>query len=441
MKRVGFITVGCKLNQFETELMREAALSAGYRAAGDDGAADVLVVNTCTVTAKSDYRSRQALRRAIKANPGALIVATGCYAQRRPAELAAIGGVDVVIGNAEKNRIETFLAMGKPEAPVVSVASVESMEAVQCRRRLHGFGRYTRAFVKIQDGCDNHCTYCAVPLARGRSRSKRPGDVKQEIETLAGAGYREVVLTGVHLGSYGKDLRPRTSLPDLIADLAQVDGLARLRLSSVEPTDFGADLIGLMSDSAAKVCPHVHVPLQSGDDRILASMGRPYSRAFYRDLILKIAEAVPGCGIGADVMVGFPSEDDAAFRSTYDLVNDLPITYLHAFAFSGRPSTPAFSFAGQVDPAPKKERSGAIRALGRAKSEAFRTSLVGRTLDVLVLGTRSRGRPVGLSGNYVKVFLETPATPNTLVSACATQSVDGGVLARPCCPRGSAQHG
>lgn len=438
MKRVRFVTVGCKLNQFETELMREAAVGAGYQATGDDSAADVYVVNTCTVTAKSDYRSRQALRRAIRANPGALIVATGCYAQRSPGDLAAIGGVDVIVGNAEKERIEGFLAMTKPARPLVSVACVESVGTIQCPRRLHGFGRYTRAFVKIQDGCDNHCTYCAVPLARGRSRSKHPHDVKREVETLTGAGYREIVLTGVHLGSYGKDLELPTSLVDLIGRLAEVQGLARLRLSSIEPTDFTDDLIAIMGDPAAKVCPHVHVPLQSGDDRILALMGRPYERAFYSDLILKIAGAVPGCGVGADVIVGFPSEDRAAFESTCRLIEALPITYLHAFAFSPRENTPAVGLGPQVDPAAKKERSSVIRALGKAKSEAFRASLVGKDMDVLVLGTRSGGRPVGLSGNYVKVSLDGDAAPNTLVSARILQVVEGGLLARPSKPDRSA---
>ena len=439
MKRVGFITVGCKLNQFETELMREAALSAGYRPAGHDEAADVYVVNTCTVTSKSDYRSRQALRRAIKANPGALIVATGCYAQRRPAEIAAISGVDVVLGNSEKDEIEAFIDLGKqPARPLVKVTAVESLQTVHTRRRLQGFGRYTRAFVKIQDGCDNRCTYCAVPLARGPSRSKSPDDVKREIEILTCAGYREVVLTGVHLGSYGRDLEPRLSLADLVGALGRVDGLVRLRLSSIEPTDFSDDLIGLMADPASKVCPHVHVPLQSGDDRILALMGRPYDRAYYRDLVLKIRESVPRCGIGADVIVGFPTEDETAFRSTYDLVNDLPITYLHTFAFSRRESTPACALEAQVDPAAKKKRSSLMRGMGRAKSEAFRASLVGETMDVLVLGARRFGRPVGLSGNYVKVFLDGGAARNTLVSAFVTTTVDGGVMARPCCDPGSA---
>jgi threonylcarbamoyladenosine tRNA methylthiotransferase MtaB len=252
----------------------------------------------------------------------------------------------------------------------------------------------------------------------------------REVEVLAGAGYKEIVLTGVHLGSYGRDLEPRSSLARLICGLASIESLSRLRLSSIEPTDLGDDMIDLISDPAAKVCPHVHVPLQSGDDRILGLMGRPYGRSFYRDLILRIAEGVPRCGIGADVMVGFPSEDLAAFRSTYDLIDELPVTYLHAFAFSARESTAAAGLAAQVDPAAKKERSSLVRALGKAKAEAFRASLVGTAVEVLVLATRSAGRPVGLSGNYVKVLLDDEAAPNTLVSALVTKAVSGGLLAR-----------
>lgn len=439
MKRVAFITVGCKLNQFETELMREAALTAGYQSADPD-AADVYVVNTCTVTSKSDYRSRQALRRAIKANPAALILATGCYAQRKPDEVAAIRGVDVVVGNAEKYEIEAFLGLSKGAAPLVRVTEAEALETIDGSRRLHQFGRYTRAFVKIQDGCDNRCTYCAVPLARGRSRSKDPEDVKREIETLTAEGYREIVLTGVHLGSYGKDLEACWSLADLVAALARVDGLARLRLSSIEPTDFTDDLIGLVADPTSKICPHVHVPLQSGDDRILALMGRPYSRARYRDLILKIAQQVPACGIGADVMVGFPTEDEAAFTSTYSLVSDLPITYLHTFAFSGREGTPACGLAGQVDAAAKKERSRIMRRLSKSKSNAFRASLVGASVGVLVLRTPSCGKSVGISGNYVEVFLDSPVAPNMLVSARVTGVVDRGVTASPCCSARETSH-
>jgi threonylcarbamoyladenosine tRNA methylthiotransferase MtaB len=305
------------------------------------------------------------------------------------------------------------------------------MEKLASRRQLHGFGRYTRAFVKIQDGCDNCCAYCAVPLARGRSRSKRPDEVRREIEVLALEGDKEIVLTGVHLGSYGKDLASPTSLAALLGVIAPTEGVARLRLSSIEPTDFSEDLIDLLAEPSSKICPHVHVPLQSGDDRILELMGRPYGRTYYRGLIERIAGACPHCGIGADVMVGFPGEDHAAFLNTCGLLRDLPITYLHAFAFSRREGTAAAELAQEVDPEEKKERSLVVRSLGTQKSQAFRQSLVGEVLETLVLGAIP-GRPArGLSGNYVKVSFGSQLAPNTIVRALVERATAGGVEAAP----------
>ncbi len=432
MKRVAFLTIGCKLNQFETEQMREAVGARGYHTSPAFEEADVYVVNTCTVTSKSDRRSRQAVRRAIRSNPGALVVVTGCYAQRKPHELAGIKGVDVVIGNAEKEGIEEYLNLGKQQETVVKTTPTDDMADLASRRHLHGFGSYTRAFAKIQDGCDNHCTYCVVPLARGRSRSKSLDVVRREIETTVAEGYGEIVLTGVHLGSYGRDLAPQTSLAALLRVLAPTKGLTRMRLSSIEPTDFGDDLIDMLADPASKLCPHVHVPLQSGDDRILRLMGRPYGRSYYRSLIERIAVAVPRCGIGADVMVAFPAEDRAAFMNTFDLVSDLPITYLHTFAFSPRDGTAAQGFAGQVRPEEKKERSRVMRDLGSEKSMAFRHRLVGEMLETLVLRATVCGRATGLSGNYVRVFFDKGMTPNTVVSGRVSAISGAGVAASAC---------
>jgi threonylcarbamoyladenosine tRNA methylthiotransferase MtaB len=429
MRTVAFITVGCKLNQFETEQMREAAGRSDCSTRDGLGRADVCVVNTCTVTSKSDYRSRQAVRRAVKANPGALIIVTGCYAQRCPEEVACIEGVDVVLGNVEKDAVEAYLGLPKQQHPVVRTTSPREMRRLESRTHLRGFGSYTRAFVKIQDGCDNRCTYCAVPLARGSSRSKRPDEVIGEIETLAAGGYREVVLTGVHLGSYGRDLEPRTSLATLLKRIATVKALARSRLSSVEPTDLTAELVEVLADRESRICPHVHVPLQSGDDGILKAMGRPYGQARYREVIEAVAAAVPDCGIGADVMVGFPGETDEAFLNTCRLVRDLPITYLHVFAFSRRAGTPAAGMAAQVGPEIKKQRSQALRQIGAEKSRAFRAGLVGRTVEALVLGARGRASATGLAGNYLRVGLEDYAAPNTLVRARVTAVTHDGVRA------------
>jgi threonylcarbamoyladenosine tRNA methylthiotransferase MtaB len=429
MGKITFMTVGCKLNQFETEQMRELAQREGLASADGNGSPDVFVINTCTVTSKSDYRSRQAVRRAVRANPDALIVVTGCYAQRSPYDLAAIPGVDLVLGNEEKRNIGAYLKAGKPPNPRIEVGDIDRIATLPAHVRLHGFGGYTRAFVKIQDGCNNRCTYCAVPLARGPSRSKRPEDVRGEIEVLASAGFREIVLTGVHLGEYGKDLVPALTLAHLLRETSAIPGLERIRLSSVEPTDFSRDLVRTIADAGGKVCPHVHIPLQSGDDRILRRMGRPYSSSHYRDLVMRIAGAVPGCGIGADVMVGFPGEDDAAFENTRRLVEDLPITYLHVFAFSKRRGTPAAGFAGQVAPEIKKERSRVLRDLGQAKSLAFRETLAGKSLKVIVLGPKGARPATGLSGNYVRTYFRRPMPRGLLIKARVLGIEADGVVA------------
>lgn len=430
MKSVAYSTIGCKLNQFETEQIREAVESSGYLSARRGAPADIYVINTCTVTHKSDYRSRQAIRRAIKANPEALIVVTGCYAQRFPEEIAEIPGVDIVLGNAGKVLIADFVKRSKSGKPLIDVTPPESANDLRGTRHLKRFGSYTRAFVKIQDGCNYRCTYCAVPSARGRSRSKPLEIVRREIEILTGEGYKEVVLTGVHLGQYGKDLEARTGLTDLLESVVDVEALKRLRLSSVEPNDFTDGLLDLMTDPAMKICPHVHIPLQSGDDGILRAMGRHYTRDAYADLIMKISERVPDCGIGLDVMVGFPGEDEGAFRNSYDLIESLPVTYLHCFSFSRRPRTEACDMEGLVHPEEKKRRSRALRELGFRKNENFRESLVGKELETLVLTRRQDGLLTGLSGNYVRCVIEGSVRPNDLLPVRVTAAAHSAVLAR-----------
>lgn len=436
MKSVAYSTVGCKLNQFETEQIREAVEASGYVSAARGAPADVYIINTCTVTHKSDYRSRQAIRRSIKANPDALVIVTGCYAQRFPEEIAAIPGVDLVVGNAGKSHIADLVGRCSrggvaKDGPVIEVTSPEADGDLGGGRHLRRFGSYTRAFVKIQDGCDNRCTYCAVPLARGRSRSKPPETVREEIELLTGEGYKEVVLTGVHLGQYGKDLEPASGLPGLLRTVTQAKNLKRLRLSSVEPNNFTDDLINLMADPAMKICPHVHVPLQSGDDGILKRMGRHYTRSAYRELIMKIAERLPDCGIGLDVMVGFPGEDEQAFQNSYDLIESLPVTYLHCFSFSRRPGTVAYEYDGLVEPEEKKRRSRTLRELGSRKNEAFRDSLIGKSLEALVLTRRQGGFLTALSGNYVRCSVDGPVDPNDLIKVRIEALTHHGVLAEP----------
>ncbi len=429
MRSVGFFTIGCKLNQFETEQMREIMEAEGYRISNPGEPADVYIVNTCTVTSKSDYRSRQAVRRAIRCNPEATIIVTGCYAQIAPNEIASIRGVDAVIGNSRKASIADYACLAKQTLPVIDVEA-PGAGVLRSARQISAFGSYTRAFVKIQDGCNNCCTYCAVPLARGRSRSKPQHEVEEEVRILVERGYREVVLTGVHLGSYGKDLDGRINLAQLLRRLSKIDGLSRLRLSSVEPTDFTPELIDVIADPAFRVCPHVHIPLQSGDDRILEFMGRNYTRSFYSNLILTIADRIPNCGMGADVMVGFPGEDEAAFRNTLNLIMDLPLSYLHVFSYSPRPNTPASNMPGQIATETKKERSRILRDLGKAKATAFRQKLKGSNLEVIILSKKVRGYTTGLSGNYVEIYLDEDIDPNEIVEVEALETIGNGLGGR-----------
>ncbi len=410
---VGVTTVGCKLNQYESEGIAEAFEGAGFQVVPFTDRADVYVVNTCTVTGRSDYRSRQMLRRASRLNPSAVIVATGCYAQREPGALASMPEVDLVVGNTAKRAISDLvaqqLAAGRSRTPrtqgtdiLVPPHGQRAFDAFDISR----FRGHTRAFLKIQDGCDRRCTYCAVPDARGPGRSRPPHDVIEQAAKLVANGYREIVLTGVHIGSYGAE-GGNARLPELLDALAGIPGLVRLRLGSIEPMELTRELSSTILREA-KICRHLHVPLESGSDATLARMGRAYTRAEYAEAVRRITDRDPLAGLGADVMVGFPGETDADFEDTVALIEELPFTYLHVFSFSPRAGTPAATMAGRVAGQEKKRRSRALRELGRAKSVAFRRRLVGERLVVLVEERHGRaaGRLTGLSSNYVRVEID-----------------------------------
>jgi threonylcarbamoyladenosine tRNA methylthiotransferase MtaB len=415
--------------------MAELFERAGYAVVPFDQAADVYVVNTCTVTMRSDYRSRQMLRRAFRRGRGALVVATGCYAEREPEALAGLPEVDIVVGNSAKGRILDVVSghraacaeqlpehgadesytdepslcnagNGRPgsrRTRIVTGAAGASFEPLDISR----FRDHTRAFIKIQDGCDRRCSYCAVPDARGRARSRPFDDVLAQARRLARNGYREVVLTGVHIGSYGSDLGG-CGLHDLLPALARIDGLERIRLGSIEPNELGSDLASAIA-SIDRVCNHLHVPLESGSDRILARMRRDYTGAQYAEAVRRVVDEDPLCGLGADVMVGFPGETDEDFAKTVELIELLPFTYLHVFSYSPRKNTEAAGMEGQVPHTEKKRRSRTLRALATRKSLAFRSSLIGTRLELLVEhGGRSSADGVlsGISSNYVRVDFE-----------------------------------
>jgi threonylcarbamoyladenosine tRNA methylthiotransferase MtaB len=406
---VSFVTLGCRLNQTDTSELQARLEARGFRTAPAHTPADVVVINTCAVTARAELSDRQAIRRAVRMSPGARIVVTGCWAQTSPQEIAALGGVDLVVGMADQRHLPDLLArpagVRPPRVEVGALASAR-LEAVAVRPHLNG---RARAFVKVQDGCQHRCAFCIVPFARGRSRSLEPAVVEEQVRRLVEGGHPEIVLTGVDLGHYGADLLPRSSLVALLTRLGQVRGLRWLRLSSMLPAYFTDEVLEILASSPV-IAPHAHVPLQSGSDRVLRLMRRPYTVAMYRRLVERLAATIPGLGVGADVLVGFPGETAADFDATRALVEALPFSYLHVFPYSRRQQTEAARLAGHLDPHTIAERARVLRAVGAAHGRRFRGAMVGRTEEALVLETRDRvsGGLVGLTGNFVEVVFAGP---------------------------------
>jgi len=400
------ITLGCKVNQCESATLREALIQEGWVPAERGGPADVNIVNTCIVTQRASYQSRQAIRKAIRENPSALTAATGCYAQVFPEELSRIEGLDLVVGNALKGRLHTLLKDCEERVPVCfspgEFRSSLSEEVLPLSER-------TRSFLKIQDGCDSFCSYCIVPYGRGPLRSLPPAQVMVLLRSLSEKGYKEVVLTGIHLGKYGIDLSPATSLRELLTLVGKEKLPLRIRLSSIEPKEVVPDLVR-MAASEEWLCRHFHIPLQSGDDRTLKRMNRNYTSEEYARLVEAIHRQVPLAAIGADLMAGFPGEGEGAYRNTYDLVRDLPVSYFHVFPFSPRQGTAAWDFKDRVDEREIKKRAEGLRLLGQKKRESFYRSGVGRTFQVLAEGLDGSGTGLikGLSDNYLPVLFPFP---------------------------------
>ncbi|MGE5554415.1 MAG: tRNA (N(6)-L-threonylcarbamoyladenosine(37)-C(2))-methylthiotransferase MtaB [Betaproteobacteria bacterium] len=431
--RVAFHTLGCKVNQSDTEAVAALFRKAGYEVVDFSSPADVYVVNTCTVTSLGDKKSRQALRRAKRQNPDAVVVAMGCYAQTAPGEVAVIPGVDLVVGTAgrrelvrlveEARRLNAAGAGPSPRGAAkpgarVAVAAYDSGAEFE---ELAGgaVADRTRATVKIQEGCRQFCSYCKVPYARGPERSRAPEAVLKEVERLVGEGFQEVVLTGIHLGSYGRDLEGERpwDLARLAGEIARVPGLARLRLSSLEPTDVTDELIALVRENPV-LCRHFHLPLQSGDDELLRRMNRRYTTAEYARVIDRVRDAVPEAGVTTDLIAGFPGETEGHFQRTLAFVREMAFSHLHVFPYSRRSGTPAAAFPDQVPDVVKHDRVRRLIAVGRELSLAFHRRMVGREAEVLFEGeVGAPGRPEGADGpwwsgltdTYVRVLTPSPA--------------------------------
>lgn len=415
MKRVAISTLGCKTNQFESAAMIEQLIAAGYLVVPFTEPSDIYIVNSCTVTARTDAETRRLIRRARRLNPDSRIVATGCYAQVAPGELEKMPELDCVLGNQEKLNISALLESS--EHSVSDIAAISRAEPL----KLTSFAEHTRAFLQIQNGCNSFCAYCIVPYARGRSRSVGPDDILQGMRDLAANGFKEVVLTGIHLGAYGLDLPSPTTLTALVSQIETDSIVPRLRIGSVEPNEVSEDLLSLMATSK-NICPHLHLPLQSGSDAVLNRMGRPYTSGMFRDLVARISATMPDAFIGADVIAGFPGETEAEFEEAVQLCEELPFSDLHVFPYSSRPGTRASSMPGHLPDRIVTERAARLRGIAKRKKAVFLDRFVGKELEILVQGYNDKsGSSRGLARNYISVsFSGAKALVNEEVSVRIT---------------------
>ncbi len=431
-KRVSILTHGCKLNQSDSDALARGFQDAGYSIVGPSEQADVYVVNTCTVTHVADRKARRALRSARRRDPSALVVATGCYAQRAPAALADMPEVDLVAGNRDKDRlVELVRQAGSGPVPGSRDAIGQAAPAPSIVRRGNQArrGARCRAMVKIQEGCDQVCAYCIVPTVRGRERSIPPGHILKTVRRRVGEGFKEVVLTGTQLGTYGFDI-PGTSLGDMLDMLLRESGVDRLRVSSLQPQELTRGLLELWRDR--RLCPHFHMPLQSGSDRVLKRMRRRYTAREYADAVERVRSAAPDASITADVIVGFPGEDEDDFRQSMSLVKEVGFADLHVFPYSPRPGTSAAYMGPRVDAPTVGRRMSEMLALARVQADDFRTAALGSVRPVLWERSSLReGRPmlVGLTDNYLRVVAEEPASlVNSVTPARLTGRLGGELL-------------
>ena len=430
-KKVAFHTLGCKLNFSETSTIARKFTANNYERVEFNSHADLYVINTCSVTENADRQFKTFVRQALKQNPDAFIAAIGCYAQLKPEELAAVDGVDLVLGATEKFNILAYLDdLTKNQQGIIHSCEIEEADFYIGS---YAIGDRTRAFLKVQDGCDYKCTFCTIPLARGISRSDTLENVIQNAREIAEKGIKEIVLTGVNIGDYGKgefgNKKHDHTFYDLICALDLVDGIERIRISSIEPNLLEDQIIDLVADSK-KFVPHFHIPLQSGSDKVLKLMRRRYLSRLYKEKVNRIKQVMPHACIGVDVIVGFPGEKDDDFMETYHFLNELDISYLHVFTYSERDNTPAIKMEGSVPLEVRKKRSKMLRGLSAKKRNAFYQQQLGTKRKVLVESENREGYMYGFTENYVRV--KTPWNPelsNTLQSV-ELASIDEDGLVR-----------
>lgn len=429
MSTVALTTLGCKVNQCEAAYLEEKLTEADFLIRPFTGKADLYCINTCAVTSRAAMQSRQLIRRALRQNPEAKVVVMGCYSQIAAEQIAAIPGVTHILGTTEKLSLSDYLA--RPEhnqPPCVHLNDVRTAPAPK-PLVFSGFSHRTRAFLKVQDGCDAFCSYCIVPYARGRSRSINLESVLGQVARFLDRGYQEIVLTGIHLGQWGLDFKPRQDLIDLLRSFIEHCPPPRLRLSSLEPGEITSDLLDLIANEPG-LCPHLHVPLQSGDATILARMNRHYHPDFYRELVLEATQRIPALAVGADVLVGFPGETDECFQNSYRLIESLPIAYLHVFPYSPRPTTPAATMSAQVSPSVIRQRCGSLRELDKAKRLTFLQRFLGEMRQVLVENRRDEvsSMQCGFTDNYLPVLVPSDASLDNQIVMARLDRLEGNKL-------------
>ncbi|HAZ40560.1 MAG TPA: tRNA (N(6)-L-threonylcarbamoyladenosine(37)-C(2))-methylthiotransferase MtaB [Exiguobacterium sp.] len=406
MATVAFQTLGCKVNHYETEAVWQLFKDAGYARVDFADHADVYVVNTCTVTNTGDKKSRQVIRRAIRQNPDSVICVTGCYAQTSPAEIMAIPGVDVVVGTQDRHKMIGYIEQFREERmPINAVGNIMKAKVYE-ELDVPAFTDRTRASLKIQEGCNNFCTFCIIPWARGLMRSRQPEDVLKQAQQLVDAGYKEIVLTGIHTGGYGEDLKDY-NLAKLLKALESVNGLERLRISSIEASQITDEVLDVLKDSPI-VVRHLHVPIQSASDTVLRRMRRKYTMAEFGERITRLKEVLPDCAITSDVIVGFPGETEEEFMETFNFINDHKFSELHVFPYSKRTGTPAAMMDDQVEESIKEERVARLIALSDQLAKEYASKYEGELLEIIPeeFSEEAGGRIVGYTDNYLRVAIE-----------------------------------
>ncbi len=423
MPRVALHTLGCKLNFAETSTIGKQFLGRGFEIVPFGSPAEVTVINTCSVTAKANQECRQMIRRALRVAPESYVIVTGCYAQLAPEEVSRISGVDLVAGTNEKFQLFSLAGdMQKLSCAAVHVSSIEAPLGFLPAATTEAGGR-TRAYLKVQDGCDYTCSFCTIPKARGASRSQSVEACVQEARDLVNEGYKEIVLTGVNVGDFGR--KSGTSLYQLLVALLGIGELERIRISSIEPNLLTDEILDLAAANR-RICRHFHIPLQSGSEDILARMRRRYRPSDYARLIGKIRSRIPACTIGADVIVGFPGETDARFEETHGFLADLPVSYLHVFTYSERPGTPASSMDDAVPVEVRSRRTTLLRALSERKRAAHLRTLIGQKVEVLLESEQDEGLRFGLTDTYCRIGVPGAGTSENVIVSAIVEEARGG---------------